>query len=135
MATTNRPNRPNRATGRPAGAIGLPEIRELVVALRRFDPPRIFYIGPERRQIREAVEILVRTSVRIPARAVTPVLFVGDVPLATFEPAGPERYRFFGLEPQRLQAGAPISFGYPHQPLEHRVRTGFTFRLEPPLVS
>jgi hypothetical protein len=128
-------NRSSRDTRPAPGTSLLPEILELTIAQRRFDPPRIFFVGPERRQIHEAVTIDVRTSHPIPAVAVPPVLFVADVPLLDFEPLDPERYRFFALEPLRLQQGAPISFGYPDMAPAQRVRTRFGFRLDSPPVS
>jgi hypothetical protein len=113
----------------------LPEIVELSASLQRYESPRVFHLRNRLREVREAVEVIVRTSRPIPATAITPVLYIGDVPLEDYETMSRAQYRFFGAEPERLREGAPISFGYPYIPHERHQRVRFRFRLGPPLVS
>jgi len=114
----------------------LPQILELVATLQRYTEPRVFFLGAERLALREAVELVLRTDAPIPAQGISPAIYVGTVALPDFELVGHQRYRFFGIQPERLRRGAPISFGYPFVPAERRMRTRFRFQLGgPPLVS
>ncbi|MGH2531389.1 MAG: hypothetical protein ACRDJW_03680 [Thermomicrobiales bacterium] len=107
----------------------LPEIIRVEIERRQFAEPRAYYAGRRRIEVKEAVEIRVRTSDEIKARAITPSLFVGDVALPEFETIGPNQYRFFAYEPGSLRDGAPIALGWPGEP---EPRKESRFRYEAP---
>src|SRR5262245_40154095 len=81
---------------------------------------------PERR---DAVEFLVRTSGPIPARALGPALFVGEVEVAESQEAGENLYRFFAYDLDRLKSRAPIAWGWMSATKGDRIRTKFTYKL------
>ena len=78
---------------------------------------------------REAVEFLVRTRGPIPARALGPALFVGDVEVAESEQAGENLYRFFAFDLERLKPRAPIAWGWMDAKRDDRMRTKFRYEL------
>src|SRR5215813_2191221 len=78
---------------------------------------------------RDAVEFLVRTSGPIPARALGPALFVGDVEVAESQEAGENLYRFFAFDLDRLKSRAPIAFGWMGATKSERIRTKFRYEL------
>jgi hypothetical protein len=76
-----------------------------------------------------AVEFLVVTDGAIPARALGPVLVVGESILTEVAAADDTHYRFVALEPQTLEPGAPISLGWSGRPVAESIPTGFRFEL------
>jgi hypothetical protein len=91
----------------------LPRIVDVEIAPQDYDAPRVTYRGLERVEHRQAIEIVLTTSSPIPARALSPVLYVGDEPVEDWETVGPNRYRFYAFEPGRLQDDAPLAIGWP----------------------
>lgn len=106
----------------------LPQIVGVEAARVRYDRPRVYYVGRQRREASEAVEIMVRTSREMPARNLSPALFVGEVPLIEGEWVGPNLYRFFAFEFEKLREGDLISLGWPHSP-EYKERTNFRYQI------
>lgn len=90
----------------------LPEVLEVRVGLRRFEPPRRVTTKGVDREVRSAVEIEIQVSEPFQIRALAPVLWVGDVPLTMSESDGKNTYRFFALEAKTLIADAPISLSW-----------------------
>jgi hypothetical protein len=100
-----------------------------IEALRVFYYPPIFHvIEHELQPVKEAVEITIQTAKPIPERALWPVLFIGDEPLTESEPAGPLRYRFFGVFPDRLKEGAPVALGWSTND-SPKIESAFQFRI------
>jgi hypothetical protein len=124
MSTERKsPNAPGRALW------GLPDVLGVEAARVRFPQPRLHYVGPQPVEIREAVELLVRTVDEFPIlRALSPALFVGETAIPEYERAGKNLYRFFAFDFQRLQEGAPISIGWPQFP-QRKLRTTFRYHL------
>jgi hypothetical protein len=91
----------------------LPRIVNVETRLASYPVPKIFYVGTERREVRQAVEITVQTDGPVPVRAISPVLFVGSTQVAEGEIVGENRYKFYAIEPAQLQSGAAIAFGWP----------------------
>lgn len=119
--------------GKRADLWRLPEVEAVEAKLVRYEPPVERYEGPGQvRKYHEAVEILVRTSGELPVRALSPALYVGDVAIREYEPAGRHLYRFFAFEPEALPPGAPISLGWPDHPVPRRETK---FRLQVPEVT
>jgi hypothetical protein len=65
--------------------------------------------------VADAVEVLIETAGPIPARALGPVLWVGDIPLTESAADDETHYRFLALEPDRLAADAPLRLGWSGQ--------------------
>jgi hypothetical protein len=106
----------------------LPEIVELASVRKSYRKPRYRARGGELEEVREAVEIIVETSEPFPQRALGPVLVVGSVELSEAERVGPNRYRFYGYDVERLKEDAPIRIGWFGQPRSRR-QTGFRLSL------
>ncbi|MEP6468207.1 MAG: hypothetical protein ABJC24_00390 [Chloroflexota bacterium] len=90
----------------------LPEILEIRPLRRRLPNPRRLTVRGEDRYIEEAVEIEVTVSEPFAIRALGPTLWVGEEPLTIAELVEPNRYRFLALNPQSLEAGAPIALSW-----------------------
>ena len=108
----------------------LPRILHLEIARVRYERPIRRYTGPNTlAEYPEAVEILVQTSEPFIARAIAPVLYVGNTMVPDFEGEGDNRYRFFAFDFNRLKRGAMISLGWPETP-SPRVKTDFRYEIE-----
>jgi hypothetical protein len=103
-----------------------PRIAAIDIRRIRLDPPISFYSEGRRVTKNEAVELLVRTTVGFPVLAVTPVLFIGEVPVSSYRSLGNGLYRFLAYDPELLPPGARISVGWPDAP-SSKVPTPFTF--------
>jgi hypothetical protein len=109
----------------------LPDIIEIHVRNRRFDPPRRVTTHGVDGQVRTAVEIEVRISEPFVIRALGPVLWVGEEPLSIAESDGGTTYRFFCFDPNRLHADAPIGLSWGERDAPRKV-TAFRYRLPAP---
>ncbi len=104
----------------------LPEVQDVRIRRRRFDPPlRVTAQGVDR-EIRDAIEIEIRVSEPFVIRALTPVLWVGDESVTMAEADGKNVYRFFAFDPDALKPGASISLGW-SSPDTTRKRTGYEY--------
>lgn len=113
----------------------LPQILGVEAVLVRYDRPRVYYAGRQRREAHEAIEIMVRTSHEFPIADVMPVLFVAETPIIEYVGISPNLYRFFAFEFQSLKEGAPISLGWLHSP-QRKVRSNFVYQVKGgPFVS
>lgn len=109
----------------------LPEILDLHIRHRHFDPPRRVTTKGVDRQVSEAVEFEVRVSEPFPIRALGPALWVGNHPVTFAEAAGELIYRFYSFEPEKLLAGQSISLGWT-LPSAPRKATRFRFQITLP---
>lgn len=107
----------------------LPDVLDVQVHRRRFDPPRRVTTAGVDRHIDEATEVEIRVSRPFVIRALGPVLWVGDEPLTIAEGDGKTIYRFLSFEPQRLAPGAPIALAWN---TANPPRKETDFRYEPP---
>lgn len=116
----------------------LPRIVNITTRLATYEVPKIFYVGPEKKEVRRAVEITVQTASPIPVRALSPVIWIGDSPVREMETVGANQYRFYAIDPGQLRDGAAIAFGWPEvEPgragevarAAQRVATSFRLRL------
>ena len=126
--------------GARASSSTLPRIERVTTRLATYEVPRIFYVGQERKEIRRALEITIKTASRIPSLDRSPILWVGEVPVAEMEAVGVNEYRFYALDPAVLRDGAVIAFGWPHpepgRPAgSQRVPSNHRLRLGPPAVG
>lgn len=99
--------------GTPTPRLERPRIISSTALRTSYSKPVIRFIRGVEVKFASAIEIIVATDRPIPATAITPVLFVGDIEIADFETTEDGSYRFFAFEPEALQDGAPISLGWP----------------------
>lgn len=104
----------------------LPRITSIRMRRIRLAPPVSFYVLGERVTKTEAIELIVQASAAFPTAAITPALFIGDVPVSSYRAVGPGTYRFLAYDPETLAPGAPIAFGWPDV-ASARVTTPFVF--------
>ena len=107
----------------------LPDVLEVSASRVRYPEPKLYYANSQLREAREAVEFLIATAAELPARALSPALFVGEQAILDYETAAMNRYRFFAFDFENLQPGAPIAIGWPQLPQEQRIRTNFLYQL------
>lgn len=122
---------PNAPRGGEEPRINLWRLPHLVsVEARRvtYPQPRVYYVGTERRETRQAVELRVQTSEPLPVRAVTPILVIGKTVIADYLTEAATIFRFVAYEPDRLEPGATIRWGWPG-PLDALGGTRFRFSL------
>jgi hypothetical protein len=120
---------------KPADLWHLPDVLSVKASKVRFPQPRLYYVGTRPVLAEEAVEILVRTDRPFPVRALSPAIFVGDVPILDFETMDRNAYRFLSYDSSSLREGAAISLGWPQFP-QRKVKTRFVYHLGgPELIS
>jgi hypothetical protein len=105
----------------------LPRIEKVTIQRVRYQPPRKHVIGGRVVEFAEGVEILVQTDGEIPVRALSPALNVGDAEVVENERAAEGAYRFFVLDEEALDEGAPISLGWVGVP-KKRGKAKFRYR-------
>src|SRR5262245_22175680 len=93
----------------------LPTILKLEARLAHYEPPKRHTTRQGVQAIREAVEVDLYTDGEVVARALSPVLRVGDVVLTWGERLGPMHYRFRAVEPEmsRMAGGQTVELGWP----------------------
>lgn len=106
----------------------LPDVIGVESVLRTYRKPRFRTQGAEVEEAHQAVEITIETSEPFPERALGPVLLVGRVEVNEGERIGPNRYRFYAYDVDKLKEGSPIRLGWFSQPRPRR-QTGFRFAL------
>ena len=109
----------------------LPDVVDIQIRQVQFEPPKHSNFKSALSEYRQAVEFLVRTSGPIPARALSPALFIGDVQVIESQQVGENLYRFLSFEPQRLESGSPIGWGWLNSPREERQLTKFPYEGSP----
>ena len=106
----------------------LPEVLDIKVRRVPFKPRKLRNFGSALAEFNEAMEFLVRTTGPIPARALGPALFVGEVQVIESERVEPDLYRFLAFDIERLRDGEPISWGWITDLEEDRQRTRFYYK-------
>ena len=105
----------------------LPEVIDIKTRLIPYQAPKLRHFKSRFAKYNEAIEFLVRIDESIPARALSPALFVDDVKIVQGESVDGNTKRFLSFEFNQLQEGAPISLGWEDDPKELRKRTKFLF--------
>jgi hypothetical protein len=105
----------------------LPEILDVEIRRVRYDPPKLRNFESALAGYKEAVEFRVRTSGPIPARALGPALFVGEVQVVESQEVETNLYRFLAFDFERLESGAANIWGWINDPVELRQRTRFRY--------
>lgn len=106
----------------------LPDILEVEARHVHYSKPRPYVDGPRLIEMREGIEITIRTSGEFPIRALSPVLFVGGVALTEGEQVGENLYRFYFPYIERLKEGEAISLDWTREP-QQRVQTAFVYTI------
>jgi hypothetical protein len=94
----------------------LPEIVEVRTLNNSFEPRQLRNFRSSLEANPEATEFQIRTASPIPIRALSPVLHVGNIVLTESEQIGENLYKFWALEPNRLEDEAPISLSWTNTP-------------------
>ena len=108
----------------------LPEIRELSIRRVPFKARELRNFKSRLARRGDAIEFVVETDGPIPARGSGPALFVGDTPVVEGGLVEDNLYRFLAFDPDTLEQGAAISFGWTDDPPEDRKATRFRFTME-----
>jgi len=107
----------------------LPKILDIRIARVPYQAPKFRHFKSVYAKYKEAIEFLVETDGSFPIRALSPVLFVGETPVVENEAVKEKVYRFLAFEFDKLEQEAPISLGWPGQPVELRQQTKFRYKL------
>ena len=114
-------------TPRPVVRIDLPTIVSLKISKIDFEAPRLEHFESSLSKHKQAIEFIVETDGVVPTRAYGPALFVGDVEVSNSELVGETTWRFLHFEPELLEPGSPISWGWMKDPEKRRLRTEFHY--------
>ena len=106
----------------------LPDVVAVESAFRTYRKPRYRAQGSQVVPVEEAVEITVTTAAPFPERALGPIVLIGSAQVTESERIGPNRYRFYAYDFEKLKEGTPIRIGWFGQP-RPRQQTGFRFTL------
>ena len=109
--------------------IDLPLIKDLKNRRVRFEPPQLQHVRSSQTE-QLAVEFIAETDGEVPTRSYGPALFVGDVEVNQSERLDRTRWRLLAFDPDRLEIGAPISWGWMKDPQSARHPTPFRYRVE-----
>jgi hypothetical protein len=105
----------------------LPEVIDVKIRRIPYRAPRLRHFKSRFAKYNEAVEFLVKTDGSIPARAMSPALYVDDVQIIEGEIVDRDTIRFLSFELDQFQEGTSISLGWQGDPKEWRKRTKFRF--------
>jgi hypothetical protein len=111
----------------PRPPLDLPQVIAVRARRVRFEPPERRNFSSALPRMDSTVEFLVETDAPIPARALAPVLYVGDTPATEVTADDATHYRFVTLRPDALEDGASISLGWSGRPPAERVETAYRF--------
>jgi hypothetical protein len=107
----------------------LPKIMDIKIRRVRYEPAKYKFIKSAYGAYREAIEFVVTYDGDFQtSRALSPILFVGAVPVGESEPLEENRIRFLAFHPEQLEKDAPIFVGWPGMP-ELQEETGFRYEL------
>lgn len=108
----------------------LPRVVRVSSRRAQFDPPPPRNFDSELPRGEATVEIVVETDGPMPIRALSPVLYVGAVPVTEMSAEDDTHYLFVALRPNELADGSPISLGWCGQSADETQDT--TFRYQAP---
>ena len=112
---------------RPTRRLTLPRIVSLEAHRGRPEPPALEHFKPPPTSDRDAIVFTVQLAGTVPARAYGPALFVGDVEVSASERIGDRTWQFVFSEPERLEPGAPIEWGWMRDPPDRRTPTAYRY--------
>ena len=106
----------------------LPQIKDIKIKEIPYKPPKLRYFKSSSSKYSKAIEFTVTTDGPIPVRALSPVLYVGKIPVIESEAIKENVYRFFAFETNELKDNEQIYFGWYGESEEQRLKTKFTYR-------
>lgn len=106
----------------------LPQIKDIKIKLIPYKPPKLRYFKSSFSKYSKAIEFTVLTDGPIPVRALSPVLYVGKIPVIEGGAIKENVYRFLAFETDKLKDNEPIYFGWHGDPEELRTKTKFTYK-------
>jgi hypothetical protein len=111
-------------------AFRLPAIKELSMKVVKFTPPKFEYLKSHLEKYREALEITIFTEAPIPARAATPVLYIGNAKVSYYTAGKRDNeYHFYAFEWKKMP-DSPIGWGWDNDKPEMIQKTKFYYRKE-----
>lgn len=116
-----------RIPPRPPFSVALPKVCGIAMRRVPFQAPRLDHFKSRLARYTEAIEFIVETDGEVPIRNYGPALFIGDEELHESERIGKTTWRFLAFEPDRLKAGAPISWGWMKDPRAARLPTDYHY--------
>lgn len=112
------------------GAFRLPPIKELSMKVVKFSPPKFEHLRSYLEKYKEALEITVITEAPIPARAATPVLYIGNKKVSYYVKGKRENeYLFYAFDWNKLPE-SPIGWGWDSDKEEAIQKTKFSYTKE-----
>src|ERR1700682_2553835 len=122
------------ALGPPHGSVWqLPEISEVRIRAKAYQPRATTNFQNPLEAAKNAVEFLVTLRSAVPARALAPVLHVGEARLTESEPIDKEgkQLRFWAFDRSVLKPGAAILIAWAGEEVpKAKGKARFTYRLE-----
>jgi hypothetical protein len=105
----------------------LPKILSLESEWVKFTAPKFKHLKSHLEKYKEALQITIVTDGPIPARALTPVFFIGDYKAGYYMPGKKaNEYHFYLFEFKKLKGKIPVRWGWNNDPPEKREDTGFS---------
>jgi hypothetical protein len=114
---------------RPPFDIDLPPIVSLRASRALFEPPDLKHFESRLGRQQGVIEFIVETVGEVPVRNYGPALFVGGVEVHQSERLDHSTWRFIELQPERLELGSLITWGWMKDPPDARQQTPFRFEL------
>ena len=109
-------------------AYKLPAIKELSMKVVKFTPPKFEHLKSDLEKYKEALEITVITEAPIPARAATPVLYIGNTKVSYYiKGQRDNEYLFYAFEWNKLPE-SPIGWGWDNDEPEAIQKTRFNYK-------
>lgn len=105
----------------------LPEVIDIKIRLIAYHAPQLRNFKSKFARYNKAIEFVVKIDRSIPARALSPAIFVDNVQIIEGEIIDRNTIRFLSFEPDKLKEDAPISWGWQDDLNEFRKRTGFRY--------
>jgi hypothetical protein len=108
----------------------LPNVREITIRRGPGDaPPQLEHFRSSVPALPQVVEFEVVLDGPVPARALPPVLYVGDTPVFQRR-VNPDAHRHvFQAPPERLKQGEEVTFGWLDDPPQQRKPTGVHYQV------
>jgi hypothetical protein len=106
----------------------LPQIENIEIKLIPYEAPKLRYFKSSFSKYSQAIEFLITTDAPIPVRALSPVLYIGEMPLTEGETIKENSYRFLAFEINELKDNTPIYFGWQGDRKEQLRKTKFVYK-------
>ena len=106
----------------------LPQIENIEIKLIPYEAPKLRCFKSSFSKYSQAIEFIITTDAPIPVRALSPVLYIGEIPLTEGETIKENLYRFLAFEINQLKDNTPIYFGWQGDRKEQLRKTKFVYK-------